>query len=285
MAFETITNPLRGIEARHGTAHYGVFDQGAHVWAYQPEGHAPVVWLGPASDFVEGTPIRGGVPVVFPWFSLGPDGDRTPQHGFARLHTWHLSDTKDTLDRDGRLIVQYRLDDAMTHDEGDAPHDYTAWFTAKFTPDYLGLTLEVRNDGEEPMTFEDALHTYLVVGDVTKVSIEGLDGCSFWDKVARSDATQTGPVTFDGTVDRIYDSKDTVTLVDPVLDRSLVVTKSGSANTVVWNPGAEGAKAAADLADDDWVGMVCVEAGNIGARSITLLPGHTHVLKQRITLA
>ena len=135
------------------------------------------------------------------------------------------------------------------------------------------------------MTFEDALHTYLVVGDVTKVSIEGLDGCSFWDKVARSDATQTGPVTFDGTVDRIYDSKDTVTLVDPVLGRSLVVTKSGSANTVVWNPGAEGAKAAADLADDDWVGMVCVEAGNIGARSITLLPGHTHVLKQRITLA
>ena len=284
MAFEITTNPLHGVEARHGTAHYGVFDHGAHVWAYQPEGQAPVVWLSAESEFAEGAPVRGGVPVIFPWFGDGPDGTRAPKHGFARLHTWHLSDTKDTLERDGRLIVQYRLDDAMTHDEGASPHDYTAYLTVKFTPDYLGLTLEVTNDGDDPMTFEEALHTYLAVGDVAQVSIEGLDGCAYWDKVALTDATQSGPVTFTGATDRIYEHKASVTLVDPLLDRKLVVSKSGSASTIVWNPGADGARALPDFGDDEWIGVVCVEAGNVGVNAITLLPGQTHVMKQRIAV-
>ena len=63
-------------------------------------GQAPVLWLSAHSAFSDDQPIRGGVPVIFPWFGPGEEGD--PAHGFVRTATWHLQDTKDTLERDGR---------------------------------------------------------------------------------------------------------------------------------------------------------------------------------------
>ena len=227
MAYEITTNPTRGVEAHPGSGHYGVFDHGAHAWAYQPDGQAPVLWLSAESGFADGAAIRGGVPVIFPWFGAGVDGDRTPLHGFVRLQAWHLADIKDTIDRDGRLIVEYALDDAMTADSG-YPGEYEATMRVKFTPEYLGLALEVTNNGEEPLTFDNALHTYLAVGDVREISISGLDGAPYLDKVAgTSGVLQEGDVTITAETDLVYDSTGEVFLTDPVWVRTLVVSKSG----------------------------------------------------------
>lgn len=286
MAYEITENPLRGVEARLGSGHYGVFDHGAHIWAYQPDGQAPVLWMSAKSWFTDGQPIRGGVPVIFPWFGTGPRGDLQPAHAFARLSTWHLSDIKDTLDRDGRLLVEYELDDAMTGSQEHFPYDYTAYLRAKFTPEYLGITLTMTNDGDEPFTFENALHTYLVVGDVRQVSVTGLEGATYLDKVAgQAGLVQDGAVTITGETDRVYDSRGEVVLHDPVLGRTLVVSKSGSDSTVVWNPWVAKSAAMPDFGDDEWTGMICIEAANALDKAITLLPGQTHQLKQRITLA
>lgn len=284
MAYEITTNPMRGVEARPGDGHYGVFDHGAHAWSYQPAGQAPVLWQSAQSWFSDGQPIRGGVPVCFPWFGAGREGNLQPGHGFVRLQSWHLSDIKDTLDRDGRLLVEYEIDDKMTGKQDAFPHPYTAYLRVKFTPEYVGLTLEVNNTGDEPFTFEEALHTYLVVGDVRQVSLSGLDGAGYLDKVAGGTATQVGDVTITGETDRVYTSAGDVVLDDPVLGRKLVISKSGSANTVVWNPWIAKAAAMPDFGDDEWVGMICVEAANALDQAITLLPGQTHTLRQRITL-
>ncbi|HBX80624.1 MAG TPA: D-hexose-6-phosphate mutarotase [Propionibacteriaceae bacterium] len=287
MTYEETTNPLRGVEAHPGSGHYGVYDHGAHVWAYQPDGQEPVLWMSAASGFAEGEPIRGGIPIVFPWFAAGPDGTRSPAHGFARLDTWHRSDIKDTIAQDGRLLVEYRLDDAMTRDESDPTCRYTAYTLTKFTPEYLQVGMKVTNEGTEPMTFESALHTYLAVGDVRQVTIDGLDGCQYRDKVAgatAADSRQEGPVAITGETDRVYEHKDTVVLNDPILGRTLEISKLGSLNTVVWNPWSDKAAEMADFADDEWTGMVCIEAGNIGDNAITLLPGQTHTMRQRISL-
>ena len=133
MEHEITENPLRGVEAKVGSGHYGVFDHGAHVWSWQPDGAAPVIWMSAKSWFSDGQPIRGGVPICFPWFGPGRAGDQLPIHGFARLHTWHLADLKDTLDRDGRLIAVYTLDNAMTGEQPDWPHRYEARYVVKFT--------------------------------------------------------------------------------------------------------------------------------------------------------
>lgn len=285
MAHEITTNPLRGVEGKHETGHYGVFDQGAHVWSWQPDGAAPVIWMSEKSWFAEGQPVRGGVPVCFPWFGPGRDGQQQPMHGFARVSTWHLSDTKCTIEQDGRLLVEYELDDAMTGEQPEWPHPYRAYLRAKFTPEYLGIELEVTNTGDSDVTFDGALHTYLAVGDVRQVRLSGLDGASYWDKNTDSRETQSGDVVLDGPTDRVYDSTGEVTLTDPVLGRTLVIGKSGSSKTVVWNPWDAKAAAMPDFGDDEWVGMICVEAANALDEPVTLRPGQTHHLRQRITLA
>ncbi|WP_342372207.1 D-hexose-6-phosphate mutarotase [Propioniciclava soli] len=283
MAFETTTNPMRGVEAKHGSGHYGVFEHGAHIWSYQPDGQAPVLWLSAHSAFSDDQPIRGGVPVIFPWFGPGEEGD--PAHGFVRTATWHLQDTKDTLERDGRLLVEYELDQAMTGRQDGLPHRYRAYLRAKFTPEYLGITLEINNTGENVITFENALHTYLAVGDVREVTVSGLDGATYFDKVTGETQTQSGDITITGETDRVYTSEGEVVVHDPVLGRTLVIAKSGSANTVVWNPWVDKAKAMPDFGDDEWTGMLCIEAANCRDGAITLRPGEMHQLRQRIALA
>lgn len=285
MTYEETTNPLRGIEAHPGSGHYGVFDHGAHVWAYTPDGGQPVVWMSQQARFGEGLPIRGGIPVCFPWFAAGPEGDLSPQHGFARLDTWHRSDIKDTIAQDGRLLVEYELDYAMDHTGFQG--DYTAYARVKFTPDYLQVFMEVTNDGEEPFTFESAFHTYLAVGDIRQITLDGLDGCTYLDKAAGASmpqARQEGPVTFTAETDRIYSHRETVVLNDPVLGRKLEISKNGSANTVVWNPWSTKAALIDDMGDDEWTSMVCIEAGNVLDNAVRLLPGQTHTMRQRITV-
>ncbi|MDO5534748.1 MAG: D-hexose-6-phosphate mutarotase [Propionibacteriaceae bacterium] len=285
MEHEITENPLRGVEAKIGSGHYGVFDHGAHVWSWQPDGAAPVIWMSAKSQFADGQPVRGGVPICFPWFGPGRAGDQLPIHGFGRLNTWHLADVKDTLDRDGRLIVAYTLDNAMTGEQPDWPHRYEASLIAKFTPEYLGLTLEVTNTGQSHVPLDGALHTYLAVGDVRQVKVTGLDGAEYFDKVTGNTETQSGDVTIEGETDRVYRSTGEVVVEDPVLGRKLIIAKSGSANTVIWNPGADKAAALEDFGDDEWQGMLCIEAANALADQLTLRPGETHTLKQRVTLA
>lgn len=285
MAFEITTNPIRGVEAQQGSGHYGIFDHGAHIYSWQPDGQAPVLFVSRDAVYGDDTSVRGGVPVIFPWFGGGASGDLSPAHGFVRTSTWHLSDTKDTLDRDGRLLVEYSIDDAMTGKQENFPHPYRAYLRAKFTPEYLGIALEIENTGDEAITFDNALHTYLAVGDVRQVSVSGLDGAAYFDKVAGDDKTQEGDVTFTGETDRVYASTGDVVLHDPVLGRDLVISKSGSSKTVIWTPWEDEAKNIKDFADDEWLGMVCIEAANALDEPVTLQPGQTHLLKQRITLA
>ena len=50
-----------------------------------------------------------------------------------------------------------------------------------------------------------------------------------------------------------------ITVNDPAKGRRILVTGQGTPNAVVWNPGSEGVKAMADLANDEWPVFVCVE--------------------------
>ncbi|MDR2973722.1 MAG: D-hexose-6-phosphate mutarotase, partial [Propionibacteriaceae bacterium] len=69
---------------------------------------------------------------------------------------------------------------------------------------------------------------------------------------------------------------------DSQLDRSLVISKTGSDTTIVWNPGADKTRGFPDFGDDEWRGSLCVEAANMGSAAITLQPGAVHTLTQRV---
>ncbi|MDQ7991121.1 MAG: D-hexose-6-phosphate mutarotase [Propionicimonas sp.] len=277
-----LTDPLPGFEARPGGGRYAVLDQGAHVLAWQPPGSRPVLWTSARSAFAAGVAVRGGVPIVFPWFGAGPDGTRSPAHGYARTSTWDLAG----VDEDGdRLRVRYRLDGHAGDDPyGPSP---TVELSADFAPAELAIRLAVTNDTGGLVTVEAALHTYLAVSDIRQVWVDGFDGCGFRDSVAGADPgphLQHGPIRFAGETDRLYAHAGAAVLRDPGWDRTITVAKQGSGTTVVWNPWAGKAGRMADFGDDEWPGMVCIEAAAVRGTALTLAPGASHTLAQMITV-
>lgn len=280
--------PFPGVETHFNGRQYAILDAGAQTIAWEPAGQLPVLWLSPLADFDPGNAVRGGVPVVFPWFGNGPDGNRQPKHGFARTALWHRAEVTETVKETGELTVRYTLGAADVPDRPDAAEfpSFAAELTASFGNAALTTTLTVTNTGEQPFTYEEGLHTYLKVCDVTRVSVSGLEGCSYTDTATGAAPTrqlQTEPVRFDGEVDRIYDCAGPVVVDDPGFSRRIRLTTHGAANTVVWNPGRTLGKSVRDIGQY-WSEFVCVEAANVRSAAITLAPGEQHALSQHVGL-
>jgi D-hexose-6-phosphate mutarotase len=65
---------------------------------------------------------------------------------------------------------------------------------------------------------------------------------------------------------------------DPGWNRRLVVEKTGSDNTVVWNPWIAKAKTMPDFGDDEWPAMLCIETCNVREHAVTIAPGQSHAM-------
>jgi glucose-6-phosphate 1-epimerase len=76
----TLAEELRGqrLQTRDGTKAELVL-QGAHMLRWQPAGHRPVLWVSGSSWFESGRPIRGGIPICFPWFGPHPTDSAQPR--------------------------------------------------------------------------------------------------------------------------------------------------------------------------------------------------------------
>lgn len=265
---------LDTLEVTTPAATAAVARHGAHVVSWQPVGHDPVIFTSAHARFEPGVAIRGGIPICFPWFGAGPGGDRSPSHGFARLRQWRLAAAEQVGD-DVELAFE------LTDDE-TSRRDWPQAFVAEYrvtVGERLTAALTVRNTGERPMTFEAALHTYLAVGDYLEVSVHGLEGVHFDDVAHDQHGTETGPLRPVGPLDRVYlGTEADVEVHDATLGRAIRVATTGSRSTIVWNPGPDGAAGMADLGDDEWRRMVCVESANVRADAITLAPGQEHRL-------
>ena len=99
-------NGLSRFQIRTAVAQGQLFLHGAHLAAWQPAGHQPVLWLSGSSWFQAGRPIRGGVPICFPWFGPHPQDPALPAHGYARLQEWQLQQTQADDDGTLRLVLQ-----------------------------------------------------------------------------------------------------------------------------------------------------------------------------------
>ncbi|MCX5734752.1 MAG: D-hexose-6-phosphate mutarotase [candidate division NC10 bacterium] len=250
---------------------------GAHLTHYQPRGGRPVLFTSTQSRFQRGQPIRGGVPIVFPWF--GPHGvdSSAPMHGFARVAEWRLEAAG--RDPDGSVVLSFGLDSARaTHPAW--PHAYAARYSVRIGP-RLEVALEVTNPSDQTVTYEEALHTYLAVEDVRVVEIRGLAGGTYVDNTdgMKRKTQESEPLRITGETVRVYlGTRATCVLEDPAAGRRLFVEKWGSDATVVWNPWVAKARAMPDFGDEEWPRMLCIETANVGEHTIQLPPGGRHVL-------
>ncbi len=250
---------------------------GAH-----PSGFEEVLFLSQHSRWEPGRAIRGGIPVCFPWFRGKADDLKAPAHGFARTRAWNLLGIEQNTEA---VVVALQLE-SDEHTRRWWPYEFRA--TLGITVGArLGLALTVENTGSEPLRFEEALHTYFRVSDVSKVWVEGLDGTAYLDNNAgNSEKRQAGSVAISGPTDNAYLAITMpLTLHDPLAGRRLQTFKSGSRTTVVWNPWQEAAAALADLGDEEWRTMCCVEAANILSDAVTLAPGAAHTMSATLSVA
>jgi glucose-6-phosphate 1-epimerase len=253
-----------------------VYMQGAHLAEYRPRGHKPLLFMSRNSAYEPGKPLRGGVPVIFPWF--GPRGGQAgaPLHGLVRTRNWTMESVQEQEDQ-VQLILSLS-DDPETLDSW--PHAFRLRLIITIGRQ-LGLGLEVHNPSDQAISFEEALHTYLAVGDVRRITIGGLAGASYIDKVDNFARRQEGPdpIRITGETDRIYlDTSGPCRIDDQAGGRRIIVDKSGSSATVLWNPWTAKATAMPDFGDDEWPEMICLETANAADNAITLAAGQTHLM-------
>lgn len=251
-----------------------IYLHGAHITHFQKKGEAPLLFLSKLSRFNAGTPIRGGIPIIFPWFGAR-EGEAA--HGFARTQTWELREVGQLPS--GGVKLSLSLPDspsAALFQHFSA--DYSVIITDKLT-----AVLKVVNLSEDkPFVFEDCLHTYFTIGDVDAVRVAGLKGADYLDKTDNLKRKTELPdqIKITGETDRTYlDTTSTVEIHDPTLGRKIVVEKTGSLSTVVWNPWIEKSAQMPDFGDEEYQKMICVESGNVADNRIQLPAGKAAELK------
>ncbi|MBV8143330.1 MAG: D-hexose-6-phosphate mutarotase [Verrucomicrobia bacterium] len=248
---------------------------GAHVTEFQKNGEPPLLFLSQASHFAAGKAIRGGVPIVFPWF--GPREGRS-QHGFARVTEWEWEGSSAGLD--GTVTVRFGLPEDAARADGSPPSNVTFTVTVS---DRLTMELAIVNpSATESLSFENCLHTYFAIGDIAELEITGLQGTAFIDKVdnfARK-SESAAAIRINSETDRVYlDATGTVEIHDLKNHRKIRVEKSGSASTVIWNPWVVKARQISDFREDEYKQMVCVESGNVAQNKMSLAPGESTSLR------
>ncbi|MHC4994078.1 MAG: D-hexose-6-phosphate mutarotase, partial [Planctomycetota bacterium] len=226
-----------------------------------------------ASVFEEGKPIRGGVPVCWPWFGPNDQNPDLPMHGLARTRSFGLVET--TALNDGATRVNLALtDNAETR--ALFPHAFELRIVVT-VGQTLAIEMVTRHDAPAPLPISNALHTYFRVANAADTKILGLEGCAYVDKTdGMQRKIQNGPITIDAETDRVYHHAADAVIEDPGLGRRLRIAKTGSASTVVWNPWVEKARAMPDFGDDEFPAMLCVETANALDDTLTVPPRTDH---------
>jgi glucose-6-phosphate 1-epimerase len=257
---------------------------GAHVLHFVPNGEKDVLWNTEKSYFEEGKPIRGGIPICWPWFGPHANDPNKPAHGFARLSNWEISKTAVTPS--GETEISLTLTDSDVS-RSLWPHSFRVSITIRLG-NKLTVELSVTNTGKEVFEFTDALHSYLLVKEVSQISVEGLEGCSYFDGTNNnSSSIQSGRlIEIKKEENRRYlGTKNNCIVYDPMLKRKILIEKSNSNTTVVWNPWIETAKSMADMGDLDYKTMICVEAANAYNEIITLKPEQSFKMSTTLSIS
>ena len=246
---------------------------GAHLLSWVTADGIERIYLSPDALFDGRSAIRGGVPVCWPQFNQrGP----LPKHGFARNMPWQA-----VPGDDGPMMFTLQDNEAT---RALWPHAFRLRLAVALAPRQLRVTFDVTNTDPAPMSFALALHSYLRVDDIAQARLEGLRGANRWDSL-RDDrhVEMADALRFDAEFDSVYAAPaEPLRLVQP--SGTLQIAQSASCTeTVVWNPAAALSARLADMPDDGYRHMLCVEAACID-ENVLLAPGAQWQAWQQLTV-
>jgi glucose-6-phosphate 1-epimerase len=254
-----------------------IYLHGAHVTGFQKNGEPPLIFMSAKSYFAPGKPIRGGVPVILPWFG---NRDGEPSHGFARSTEWQL--VKASATPDGKVTLNFALPQIPRR---DAWKNLRTEFIVTVS-DTLTMELISTNEScDKTIEFENCLHTYFHVSDISQVWITGLyrPFDDFAADAAGARKEEKDPLHITKETNRVYpDTLSTVGIHDIKFNRTIRVRKINAKSTIVWNPWTT-QKLPDDFDPTEHKHMVCVESGNVKQNKISLAPGKISALKVVLT--
>jgi glucose-6-phosphate 1-epimerase len=264
LRFELDDHDMERAYIKTAAAEATIYLNGAHITHYQPAGQNPLLFLSPKSNFARGKAIRGGIPLIYPWFGPKKDDPTAPMHGFARTSQWQIESTNETGDV---IELVFRLDPNLRYQVQVGKS--------------LDLSLDVKNTSTTPLLFEEAFHTYLSISDIRATLIEGLAGATFIDKTdqMKRKIDEHEVLRLEAETDRVYlNTTSTCKIYDLAARRRITIEKKNSSTTVVWNPWSEKTKKMTDLAPEDWPHFICIETANAADNAITLALGGVHTI-------
>ncbi|AUZ58571.1 Aldose 1-epimerase [Pseudomonas sp. XWY-1] len=270
----TFVQDFRAWRLQSGHAFALVSAQGAQVLEYGFAGEPSIIWNNPHANFTRGQPIRGGVPICWPWFTTldsNPQpvrndwpGANQPFHGLVRQVDWspeHLHTTA----RNARLTLRAPVD----------THGLTARLHITLEQAALELRLEISNAGPRAITMAAALHSYYAVSDVRDVMLHGFAGADYQDNLLdRAVFRQTCEPRISGLIERMYQGLGKRLVIEDVAwQRRIVMEPRNSHSAVLWNPGEERAASLDQFDPQAWPGMLCIETTRVLDDMLTVESG------------
>ncbi len=286
-------NELVAIGIKNKAAHAEVFLQGAQLTHYQRVNEEPLLFLSDACEYKAGSPLRGGIPICWPWFGdldknsaplteqyASTDIQQAPAHGFVRNRYWDVDSITQPHDELTIIELSYTT-------QGEALWPFTTALLYRIEiGQTLSVSLTVKNMDDRPCIFTTALHTYFSVNDIADATIQGFDQAHYWDALDSDEQgrwqekQQQQDITFAQEVDRIYQGLCSALLKDK--HRNTSVKATGSESTVVWNPWVDKSIRLSQFNDNDYQRMVCIETANAANDHIVLAPKAVHTLAVEI---
>jgi glucose-6-phosphate 1-epimerase len=281
---------------------------GAQILHYQPRGHRPVFWLNIEPQtlvlpqelvlsaklenqqqlidsvqsycYLQGAvttdlPLRGGVPLCWPWFGAHSVDSSLPAHGLARNAQWQLDSSKLFSEGSATTMLCFKPVQSLTA-------DLDVSFNIKVTSDNLQLEISSQNISSEPLVMTQAIHSYFAVADLQKIIVKGLKGCEYLNKLDNYQLKhQQEELTNINNIDNIYKHSAEAIIIDDEYNREIVLTKKNSHSTVVWNPADKARLIGINKGHQQFI---CVEAANTIVDEVCLEPLHSFSMQQNITL-
>ncbi len=250
-----------------------IYLHGAHLTSYK-FAKRELIWLSPNAEFQNDKAIRGGIPICWPWFGKHPQNASLPQHGFARLSNFEVSQVFE--DECENIVIILSLE------SGKKPlsmFPYQFRLEVKFViGDNLEISLTTINQGNVSFRVTEAIHTYFQVADIRQTVVSGLDKVDYFDQLEQTSYTHAGQLFFIEETDNIFNSADQPLQIVEAGEVLSNINQRNANSTVIWNPWIEKSGV---FPNDGYLNMLCVEAANTEEGAL-VQSGKQHTIAQVI---
>ncbi|NOI65362.1 D-hexose-6-phosphate mutarotase [Vibrio sp. 99-8-1] len=263
------------IKISHAKFNAGISLFGGQLLWFKPLKGEDVIWLGDEAVYDKSKPIRGGIPLCFPWFG---NSYNKQTHGFARNKDWLLK-THQATSEEVTICLELKEDD-----------DTLALWPNRFhcnlhimLSDSIKINLVTTNTDNKSWHYSGAIHSYFNIASIHESNVSGLGGTCIDGTLGYIETSTDNTITINKeTILVCLESEPTISIDDSKNDRTLSIKNDGHNAAVVWNPWVETTLKTDDMKNNDYLNMVCVESALYGDTSIHLQPGESHTLSTEI---